>query len=83
MQITISEFSMTDYKQVLMLWKCCKGIGLSDAASKENLSAYLKRNPALSFVAKNANEVVGAVLCGHDGRWGYLHHLAVRHDCRN
>ncbi|MDJ0986264.1 MAG: GNAT family N-acetyltransferase [Desulfobacterales bacterium] len=83
MQINISEFSIADYNQVLMLWKRCKGIGLSDADSKENLNAYLNRNPALSFVAKNANAVIGAVLCGHDGRRGYLHHLAVRHDCRN
>ena len=83
MQIEIFEFSMADYKKVLKLWRSCQGIGLSDADSKENIAAYLKRNPALSFVAKNTNEVIGAVLCGHDGRRGYLHHLAVRHDCRN
>ena len=29
-----------------------------------------------------AGRVVAAVLCGHDGRRGYLHHLAVRPSCR-
>jgi ribosomal protein S18 acetylase RimI-like enzyme len=30
-----------------------------------------------------ANSVVGAVLCGHDGRRGYIHHLAVRRAARH
>ena len=37
----------------------------------------LWRNPGLSFVARADGVLVGAVLCGHDGRRGYLHHLAV------
>jgi N-acetylglutamate synthase len=28
------------------------------------------------------NPIIGAVLSGHDGRRGYLHHLAVAPDCR-
>jgi ribosomal protein S18 acetylase RimI-like enzyme len=28
-------------------------------------------------VARHKVRIVGAVLCGHDGRRGYLHHLAV------
>jgi putative acetyltransferase len=31
----------------------------------------------LSAIAESDGEIVGAVLCGHDGRRGYLHHLAV------
>jgi ribosomal protein S18 acetylase RimI-like enzyme len=31
----------------------------------------------MSFVARKGRTTVGAVLCGHDGRRGYLHHLAV------
>jgi ribosomal protein S18 acetylase RimI-like enzyme len=40
-------------------------------------ASYLERNPGMSFVARHGTEPVGAVLCGHDGRRGYLHHLAV------
>jgi len=36
------------------------------------------RNPGLSLIAKNIkNEIIGSFLCGHDGRRGYIHHLAV------
>jgi putative acetyltransferase len=36
----------------------------------------------MSFVARAHGELIGAVLCGTDGRRGYLHHLAVRTDWR-
>ena len=83
MQINICEFSIKNYEAVVALWRSCEGIGLSEADSKENLNDYLKRNPALSFVARSSNRIVGAVLCGHDGRRGYLHHLAVHPDFRS
>jgi ribosomal protein S18 acetylase RimI-like enzyme len=51
--------------------------------SKDNIKAYLKRNPGMSFVARSKNAIIAAVLCGHDGRRGYLHHLAVHPDFRN
>ncbi|GAA5166130.1 GNAT family N-acetyltransferase [Viridibacterium curvum] len=38
---------------------------------------YLARNPGLSFVAEVADEVVGCLMAGHDGRRGYLQHLLV------
>ena len=31
----------------------------------------------MSFVATDNGKIIGAVLCGHDGRRGYIHHLAV------
>ena len=31
----------------------------------------------LSFVAVCGSEIAGAVMCGHDGRRGYLNHLGV------
>ncbi|HIC90022.1 MAG TPA: GNAT family N-acetyltransferase, partial [Anaerolineae bacterium] len=37
----------------------------------------LDRNPGFSFVARDGRLLVGAILCGHDGRRGYIHHLAV------
>ena len=68
---------MTDYNAVCALWESCDGVGLSDADQPECLSAYLQRNPGMSFVAIEEKAIVGAVLCGHDGRRGYLNHLAV------
>ena len=75
--ISISRFDIGDYDDVLALWQQCEGVGLSDADSRESIRAYLDRNPGSSFVATVDGKVVGAVLGGHDGRRGYIHHLAV------
>jgi ribosomal protein S18 acetylase RimI-like enzyme len=82
MNVTISEFMMAAYDEVLALWQECEGVGLSDADSREHISRYLARNRGMSFLAKEGEKVVGAVLCGHDGRRGYIHHLAVHPDYR-
>ena len=79
---TITPFTMTDYAPVIALWELSDGVGLSGADSPENIRFYLERNPSMSFVAKQDNMVVGAVLSGHDGRRGYIHHLAVHPDYR-
>jgi putative acetyltransferase len=75
--IKIASLTIAAYDDVLALWRQCEGIGLSEADSREDIRAYLQRNPGMSFLATADGAVVGAVLCGHDGRRGYLHHLAV------
>lgn len=77
MSITLSLFTIESYDKVLALWKQCDGVGLGESDSKENIRRYLGRNPGMSFIAEKDNELVGAVLAGHDGRRGYIHHLAV------
>ena len=64
------------------LWLDSEGVGLSSADSKESIQFYLDRNPDMSFVATHNNKLVGAILGGHDGRRGYIHHLAVHPDYR-
>ena len=78
MGIELKEMTIQDYDQVLALWRGSEGIGLSDADSKESIKRFLGRNPGLSFIAVDGDQLVGAALCGHDGRRGYIHHLAVR-----
>lgn len=75
--IAIHPFSLDHYEAVFTLWQECEGIGLSQADSREGIRLYLERNPGMSFVATSSDAVVGAVLGGHDGRRGYIHHLAV------
>jgi len=78
----ITEFDINIYDQVYTLWQGCEGIGLSAADEKKNIQRYLDQQQGMSFVAIVEDYVVGAVLCGHDGRRGYLHHLAVHQDYR-
>ena len=82
---TISIMQTDDLDAALTLWRATPGIGLhDDSDSPEALRAYLRRNPDLSVVARDsAGQLVGAVLCGHDGRRGYLHHLAVAEPMRS
>ncbi len=78
----ISPFTIDSYDDVFALWRECEGVGLSDADSRDSIGRYLERNPGMSFVARVDGTVVGAVLAGHDGRRGYIHHLAVRQASR-
>jgi ribosomal protein S18 acetylase RimI-like enzyme len=78
----IRPFSMNEYEAVIALWKICEGVGLSSADEPARIEAYLARNPGMSFIARDGEKVIGAVLCGHDGRRGYIHHMAVHPDHR-
>ena len=82
MQLEIEAMTAGDYDQVIALWQAAEGVGLSEADSREQITRYLERNPGLSLLARQDGELVGAVLCGHDGRRGYIHHLAVRPESR-
>lgn len=82
MDITFSIFTMELYDNVLALWQQCEGVGISGADSRDSIRSYLDRNPGMSFVATDGGNVVGAALAGHDGRRGYIYHLAVHPDYR-
>jgi ribosomal protein S18 acetylase RimI-like enzyme len=82
MGINVREFTIEDYEAAFALWKKTEGIGLSEADSKPNIKTFLEENPGTSFVAVDGGELVGAVLCGQDGRRGFLYHLAVRSEKR-
>ena len=77
MSITFRNLILSDYDAVIALWQSAEGVGLSSADAREAIGRYLARNPGMSFTAWDGDELVGAVLCGHDGRRGYVHHLAV------
>lgn len=75
--INIRVMTMDDYDAVMNLMGQTPGISLRDADSPQATARYLQRNPDMSFVALIDAVVVGCVMCGHDGRRGYLQHLLV------
>jgi ribosomal protein S18 acetylase RimI-like enzyme len=77
MHFELREMTLNDYDAVYAFWKNTEGLDLSDADSKEGIKHFLERNPGLSFIVLDGEQVIGAALCGHDGRRGYIHHLAV------
>jgi ribosomal protein S18 acetylase RimI-like enzyme len=75
--VRLRPFRIADYERVMRLWKKTEGIGLNESDTREAVAAFLRRNPGMSAIAVSGSQVVAAILCGHDGRRGYLHHLAV------
>lgn len=78
--ISTREFVIDDHRGAVALWKLLDGIEVAEGDSREEIGAYLSRNPGLSRVAEENGAMVGAVLCGHDGRRGLIYHLAVAPD---
>ena len=73
----------SDYDGVRALWKSINGFAIrSIDDSREGVGAFLKRNPTTSVVAEYNGDIVGAILCGHDGRYGYMYHVCVREEFR-
>lgn len=74
----IRTMKQEDYEQVYALWQQIHGFGIrSIDDSKEGVERFLKRNPTTSMVAEQEGKIVGAILCGHDGRRGCLYHVCV------
>ena len=82
MSVELRELIIEDYDAVMDIWDKSGAVGLSDADSREGIKRFLKRNPGLSYVAMDDDEIIAAALCGHDGRRGYIHHLAVKEENR-
>jgi N-acetylglutamate synthase len=75
--IKTREFSIGDYSAALELWERVEGIEIAEGDDREGVACFLARNPGLSRVATDGATIIGVALCGHDGRRGYIYHLAV------
>ena len=79
----IREMKIEDYDKVYALWKTIHGFGIRSVDdSREGIERFLKWNPGLSVVAEQDEKIVGAILCGSDGRRGCLYHVCVHQDYR-
>ena len=75
--ITIRPMTIEDYDEVYAMWLITSRRALSTADERGQIERYLKRNEGLSQVAVVDGKIVGTVLAGHDGRRGFIHHMAV------
>ena len=74
----IRKMTIADYDCVYDLWLNTPGMGLNNLDdSRQGIEKYLLRNPETCFVAEKDNMIIGVILCGNDGRRGYIHHTAV------
>ena len=80
---TVRTMQIEDYDKVYALWMTIKGFSIrSIDDSRVGVERFLKRNPTTSVVAEMDGKVVGAILCGHDGRRGCLYHVCVHEEYR-
>ncbi|MBO5372337.1 MAG: GNAT family N-acetyltransferase [Lachnospiraceae bacterium] len=83
MQYTIREMVIEDYPKVYDLWMSIKGFGIrSIDDSEDGVERFIRRNPTTSIVAETDGKIVGAILCGHDGRRGCFYHVCVHESYR-
>ena len=79
----IKVMTINDYEELFELWQNTANMGLRSLDdSKEGISCFLKRNPNTNFVVYEDGQLVGAILCGHYGRRGYIYHTVVLPDYR-
>ena len=74
---SLRPFRPEDYAAARALWLGTEGVNLSPGDEEAEVRAFLARNEGLSLVAVDGDALVAAVLCGHDGRRGFIYHLAV------
>ncbi|NMB44554.1 MAG: GNAT family N-acetyltransferase [Clostridiales bacterium] len=78
----ICNMRIDDYNDIYKLWNNTSGMGLSDADSYDNIDKFLIRNKGLSYICKHEDKIIGTILCGHDGRRGYIYHVTVAEEYR-
>lgn len=79
----VRTMRIEDYDGVYALWMSIKGFAMrSIDDSREGVERFLLRNPRSSVVAVEEGKIVGAILCGHDGRRGCMYHVCVLEEYR-
>ena len=82
-KMTVRTMTIDDYEGVKELWLSIRGFAIRSLDdSREGVARFLVRNPSSSVVAVEDGRIVGAILCGHDGRRGCLYHVCVAEEYR-
>ena len=75
----IRKMTIDDYDDALEMWLQAGRSGIrAKEDSRMGIIRFLQRNPDTSFIAEADGRVVGVLMCGHDGRRGYIYHTAIR-----
>ena len=76
--IQIMDMQACDLTDAIALWASIPELHfLSSFDTIKRLTRFLRKNEGLSTLAKAGDEIIGALLCGHDGRRGFFYHIGV------
>jgi len=82
-EIVFEAMRMEDADEARALWIGIPELGMNPSLdTPERLRIYLERNPGFSTVARMEGRIIGAVMCGHDGRRGSIYFTGVREEFR-
>ena len=80
----IEKMKIDDYDEIHQIWSNTNGMTLRAIDdSKEGIERFLKRNPNNNFICRINGNIVGGILCGHDGRKGFIYHVVVKENYRD
>ena len=72
------DMTVCDLKQCSNLWGSIPELKFSLAFdTEERLTRFINKNEGFSTIAKYNGKLVGALLCGNDGRRGFFYHIGV------
>jgi ribosomal protein S18 acetylase RimI-like enzyme len=77
MSYSLRPLEADDYSALVVLWSSAGWIDVRQTDTPEALAQFLHRNPYCNFGVYEGDDLVGAVLAGHDGWRGYLYHMVV------
>jgi len=80
--MTFRPLTVANIEAARVFWSTIQGLRLTSADEAGPLAGFFERNPDLSWGAFDRERLVATVLAGHDGRRGFLYHLAVDAACR-
>ncbi len=80
----IRKMTIGDYEEAFEMWLQAGESGIrTKEDSHEGIERFLERNPDTSFIAEIDGRIVGVLMCGQDGRRGYIYHTAIRDPSRS
>ena len=77
MDVVIREIHPSDFEALTAFWAKIDGIELDESETQERFRFFLARNEGKSFLAIDSEAIIGTCLASHNGRRGFLNHLAV------
>jgi ribosomal protein S18 acetylase RimI-like enzyme len=82
--VSIQDLTVSDLNEAISLWRTIPELNFSvEFDTEKRLLRFLLKNQNFSTIAKLENQIVGALLCGNDGRRGFFYHIGVSPDFRN
>ncbi|MGO2415054.1 GNAT family N-acetyltransferase [Cobetia crustatorum] len=75
LSVTFRAMTPADHPAFMNMMKATTGVVIRKADEYAAVARYLNRNPGMSHLAFDGDQLVGCAMSGHDGKRGYLQHV--------